>query len=258
VAGTPGDSLLIEYSSVVATVEASIAVQEGMVERNAALPEDRRTLLQLGINIGEVIIDGDDIFGDGVNVAARLQEIATAGGIAMSGKAHEEVADNLEAKFADGVTEDIITALLRIRWFFVIARNIASTYQNQAMDVQAVARELGVRYILEGSVRKAGNRIRVTVQLIDGANGQKLWPSAMTGTCRTSSIYGTRSPKPRSAPSNRRSPRRNWTGPRPSGRKTEMPGVYACGHGPKFICSPTRPWRKPPACAGAPSKENPI
>ena len=195
-------------------------------------------LPRIGINIGEVIIDGDDIFGDGVNVAARLQEIATAGGIAMSGKAHEEVADKLEAKFADdgpravkniarpiqvwrwppdavaieagplplprplplpdkpsiavlpfdnlsddpeqayfadGVTEDIITALSRIRWFFVIARNTAFTYQNQAMDVQAVARELGVRYILEGSVRKAGNRIRVTAQLIDGANGQQLW-----------------------------------------------------------------------------------
>ena len=236
--GTAGDSLLIEYSSVVAAVEASIAVQEGMVERNAALPEDRRMLLRTGINIGEVIIDGDDIFGDGVNVAARLQEIATAGGIAMSGKAHEEVADKLEAKFADdgpravkniarpiqvwrwppdavaigagplplpgllplpdkpsiamlpfdnlsddpeqayfadGVTEDIITALSRIRWFFVIARNTAFTFQNQGMDVQAVARELGVRYILEGSVRKAGNRIRVTAQLIDGANGQQLW-----------------------------------------------------------------------------------
>ncbi len=101
VVGTAGDSLLIEYSSVVAAVEASIAVQEGMVERNATLPEDRRMLLRIGINIGEVIIDGDDIFGDGVNVAARLQEIATTGGIAMSGKAHEEVADKLEAKFAD-------------------------------------------------------------------------------------------------------------------------------------------------------------
>ena len=232
VVGTAGDSLMIEYSSVVAAVEASIAVQEGIVERNAALPEDRRMLPRIGINIGEVIIDGDDIFGDGVNVAARLQEIATAGGIAMSGKAHEEVADKLEAKFADdgpravkniarpiqvwrwppdavaigagplplpdkpsiamlpfdnlsddpeqayfadGVTEDIITALSRIRRFFVIARNTAFTYQNQGVDVQAVARELGVRYILEGSVRKAGNRIRVTAQLIDGANGQQLW-----------------------------------------------------------------------------------
>jgi adenylate cyclase len=209
-----------------------------MAERNAALPEDRRMLLRIGINFGKVIIDGDDIFGDGVNVAARLQEIASPGGIALSGKVHEEVADKVEAKFAgdgarelkniarpiqvwrwppdgagtgaaplppilllplpdkpsiavlpfenlsgdpeqayfaDGITEDIITALSRIRWLFVIARNTTFTYRDRAVDIQAVARELGVRYILEDSVRKAGNRIRVTAQLIDGANDQQLW-----------------------------------------------------------------------------------
>ena len=235
VVGTAGDGILMEFASAVAAVECSLAVQAGMVERNADLPDDKRMLLRVGINIGEVIVDGDDIYGDGVNVAARMQEIADPGGMAISGKVYEEVADKLDAAFADdgehavkniarpiqvwrwlpdgieaaaapepelslpakpsiavlpfdnlsgdaeqeyfvdGVTEDIITSLSRIRWFFVIARNSTFTFKGQAVDVQTVARDLGVRYVLEGSVRKAGNRVRITAQLIDGATGNHLW-----------------------------------------------------------------------------------
>ena len=235
VVGTAGDGILMEFASAVAAVECSLAVQAGMVERNADLPDDKRMLLRVGINIGEVIVDADDIYGDGVNVAARMQEIADPGGMAISGKVYEEVADKLDAAFADdgehavkniarpiqvwrwlpdgieaaaapepelslpakpsiavlpfdnlsgdaeqeyfvdGVTEDIITSLSRIRWFFVIARNSTFTFKGQAVDVQTVARDLGVRYVLEGSVRKAGNRVRITAQLIDGATGNHLW-----------------------------------------------------------------------------------
>ena len=237
IVGSAGDGILTEFASAVAAVECSLAVQLGMVERNCDLPEDRRMLLRIGINIGEVIVDGDDIYGDGVNVAARMQAIANPGGMAISGKVYEEVADKLDAVFADdgehavkniarpirvwrwlpdgiepkmaavdepqlalpakpsiavlpfdnlsgdpeqeyfvdGVTEDIITSLSRIRWFFVIARNSTFTFKGQAVDVQTVARDLGVRYVLEGSVRKAGNRVRITAQLIDGATGNHLW-----------------------------------------------------------------------------------
>ncbi len=237
VVGTAGDAILMEFNSAVAAVECSLAVQEGMVARNRDQPAARRMLLRVGVNIGEVIVDEDDIFGDGVNLAARLQGIADPGGIAISGKVHEEVADKIDAVFADdgehavkniarpvrvwrwlpegvkselavanepqlplpvkpsiavlpfdnisgdpeqeyfvdGITEDIITALSRIRWFFVIARNSTFTFKGQAVDVQTVAKDLGVRYVLEGSARKAGNRVRVTAQLIDGATGNHLW-----------------------------------------------------------------------------------
>jgi adenylate cyclase len=237
VVGTAGDAILMEFASAVAAVECSIALQDGMIKRNRDLPDARHMLLRVGVNIGEVIVDGDDIFGDGVNLAARLQEIADPGCMAISDKIYAEVVDKLDAVFVDdgehamkniarpvrvwrwlpegakpevavadlprlslpakpsiavlpfdnlsgdpeqeyfvdGVTEDIITALSRIRWFFVIARNSTFTFKGRAVDVQTVATDLGVRYVLEGSARKAGNRVRITAQLIDGATGNHLW-----------------------------------------------------------------------------------
>ncbi len=238
VVGTAGDSTLIEYTSAVAAVEAAVIVQRGMIERNAGVAEDRLMLLRIGINIGEVIVEDEDIFGDGVNVAARLQALAESGGIAISGNVHEQVSGKLEVAFtddgehevkniaravhvwrwspdgrtlvddelpenetlalpdkpsiavlpfdnmsgdpeqeyfSDGMTEDIITALSRLRWLFVIARNSTFTYKGQAVDITKVGRELGVRYVLEGSVRKSGQRIRVTAQLIEAASGNHIW-----------------------------------------------------------------------------------
>jgi adenylate cyclase len=238
VVGTAGDSLLIEYASAVAAVESSVAVQRGMIDRNADLPEERRMLLRIGVNIGEVVIEGDDIFGDGVNVAARLQAIADTGGIVISGNIHEQVNGKLDVTFsddgerefknidrpvhvwrwlpdakaksddaatsdqplalpdkpsiavlpfdnmsgdpeqeyfADGITEDVITALSKFHSFLVIARNSTFTYKGNAVDVSEIGKELGVRYVVEGSVRKAGNRVRITSQLIEAASGNHVW-----------------------------------------------------------------------------------
>ncbi len=238
VVGTAGDSILIEYTSAVAAVECSIAVQNGMTDRNADLPEDRKMLLRIGINIGEVIVEEGDIYGDGVNVAARLQAVAAPGGIAMSDIVHGQVRDKLDAAFADGgmtemkniaqpvhvwhwpvdrapvvdgpaavsaassradkpaiavlpfqnmstdpdqeffadgITEDVITALSRFRELLVIARNSTFTYKGQSVNVQTIGRELGVRYVVEGSVRKAANRVRITAQLVEADTGSHLW-----------------------------------------------------------------------------------
>ena len=234
---TTGDGVLVEFPSVVDAVRCAADVQRGMAERNAGVAEDRRMEFRVGINLGDVIIDGDDIHGDGVNVAARLQELAEPGGICLSGVVHDQVTGKVPAAFedagehqvkniarpihvwrwasdgggrledtrqaeplplpdrpsiavlpfenmsgdpqqeyfVDGITEDIITALSRIRWFFVIARNSTFAYKGQSSDVRRVAADLGVRYVLEGSVRKAGNRIRLTAQLIDGASGNHIW-----------------------------------------------------------------------------------
>ena len=237
---TTGDGTLIEFPSAVDAVQHAIDVQSGLAERNAAMPEDQKIRLRLGINVGDIIIDGDDIFGDGVNVAARLEAMAEPGGICVSSRVYEYVGDRLGATFdnlgpqqfkniaepvlayrvrvgsnateatsdpaatgqplkvpgkpsiavlpfanmsrdpeqehfADGITEDIITELSRIRWFFVTARNSSFSFKGQSPDVRQVARELGVRYVLEGSVRKAGNRLRVTAQLIDGDTGNHVW-----------------------------------------------------------------------------------
>jgi adenylate cyclase len=207
------------------------------VERNADLPEGQRMLLRIGVNIGEVIVDGDDIFGDGVNVAARMQEISEPGGIAVSSKVHDEVADKLDAAFADdgthelkniaqpvhvwrwtpetslaagpraafvpvplpdnssiavlpftsmsddpeqeffgdGLAEDIITTLSKISSLFVIARNSSFAFKGQAKDIREIAADLGVRYVLEGSVRQSANRLRINAQLIDAVDGHHLW-----------------------------------------------------------------------------------
>src|SRR5262245_27682109 len=218
---TTGDGLLLEFPSVVNAVRCSVEVQTAMIARTSNIAEDRRIAFRIGINLGDIIVEGDDIFGDGVNVAARLQEMAAPGGICVSSRVHEDVRDRLDAAFddggtqalkniarpiqvwrwqpstavppkpmtaptalplpdkpsiavlpfqnmsgdpdqeyfADGMVEEIITALSRIRWLFVIARNSSFTYKGQAVDVKQVGRELGVRYVLEGSVRKGGNRM---------------------------------------------------------------------------------------------------
>ena len=240
--GSAGDSILVEFSSAVAAVESSIAVQHGMAMRGADVPEDRRMQLRIGINIGEVIVDGDTIFGDGVNVAARLQEIAQPGGLAISGKVYDEVSDRLDVAFVDdgaqqvkniarpvrvwrwaleqdsgaaapgaavtattrvpstldkptiavlpfdnmsgdpeqefftdGITEDILTELSRFRDLIVISRTSTFALKGSARNIQAVAKELGAQFIVEGSVRKAGNRVRITVQLIDAEKDSHIW-----------------------------------------------------------------------------------
>jgi TolB-like protein len=230
---TTGDGLLLEFSSVVDAVECAIAVQAGMAERNEGVPQDRRMLFRIGINLGDVLIEGDDILGDGVNVAARLEGIAEPGGICISSSAHEQVRGKLpldfidlgeqtlkniarpirayavrksenghqgapppssaprlsivvlplanigggpeQDYFVDGVTESLTTDLSRISGAFVIARNTAFTFKGKAVDVKKLGRELNVRYILEGSVQRGGNRLRVNVQLIDAETGNHLW-----------------------------------------------------------------------------------
>ena len=239
---TTGDGLLIEFPSVVEAVQCAIEVQSGMQDRNKDVPADHRIEFRVGINLGDVIIDGDDIFGDGVNVAARLEALAEANGIYVSKVVHDQVRDKLDLTFedlgerqlkniarsvrvfriaeatiglrmqsakptlslpdkpsiavlpftnmsgdpeqdyfADGMVEDIITALSRFKALFVIARNSSFTYKGRAVDVKQVGRELGVRYVLEGSVRKAANRVRITGQLVDTATGMHLWANRFDG-----------------------------------------------------------------------------
>ncbi len=261
-----GDGLLLEFASVVDATNCAIAFQRGMTERNQIVEDDRRIVFRIGINLGDIVIDGEDILGDGVNVAARLQEIAKPGGIAVSARVHEDVRDRLDAAFvddgehalkniarpvhvwhwkpaastaadahtadaplplpdkpsiavlafenmsgdpeqgyfADGIAEDIITALSRIGWFFVIARNSSFAYKGRAVDVKQVARELGVRYVLEGSVRKGGERLRVTAQLVDATTGNHIWADRFDGKIEdifdlqdriTESVVGAIEPK---------------------------------------------------------------
>jgi adenylate cyclase len=231
-----GDGALVEFASAVDAVECAVAIQQGVAEREAAEPEDRRIRLRIGINLGDVIVDGADLYGDGVNIAARLENLAEPGGIYVSAVVREQVRDKFHADFsdlgeqtvkniarplhvyrleiaprsepsqsarpslplpdkpsiavlpftnmsgdpeqdyfADGMVEDIITGLSRIKWLFVIARNSTFAYKGKAIDVKRVGRELGVRYLLEGSVRKSTNRVRVTAQLIDTASAGHVW-----------------------------------------------------------------------------------
>ena len=237
---TTGDGILIEFPSAVDAVQCAVDVQEATRLCNIDEPLERIMEIRIGINVGDVVVEGEDLFGDGVNVAARLEGLAEPGGICISGNAYEQVRDKLETKFenlgeqqvknidrpvqayavsresddpsdateartdtaplalpdkpsiavlpfdnmsdnpeqehfADGISEDLITALSRIRSFFVIARNTTFTYKGRAVDVSKVSKELGVRYVLEGSVRKSGDRIRITSQLIDGTSGNHVW-----------------------------------------------------------------------------------
>jgi adenylate cyclase len=239
VVDSPGDNLLAEFASAVDAVQGAVAIQRELKTRNAALPPHRQMEYRVGINVGDVLVEGERIYGDGVNIAARLESLADGGGICISGTVYDQVKNKLslgyeyqgeqtvknitdpvrvykigpepgnaispknqkqeatlsgqekpslavlpfinmshdpeQEYFSDGMTEDIITALSRIRWFFIIARNSTFAYKNQAVDVRKVAKELGVRYVLEGSVRKAGSRVRVTAQLIDGGTGKHVW-----------------------------------------------------------------------------------
>jgi adenylate cyclase len=230
-----GDNVLAEFSSVVDSVHCSVEIQKELKEKNTKVTENRRMEFRIGINLGDVIAEGDTIYGDGVNIAARLEALAEGGGICVSGTAFDQVEGKLELEFeylgeqavknikkpvrvyrvkmegsisdvgtsqalplpdkpsiavlpfanmsgdpeqeylADGISESIITALSKIPQMFVIARNSVFTFKGRAEKVQDIARELGVRYILEGSVQKAGDRVRITAQLIEASSGHHLW-----------------------------------------------------------------------------------
>jgi adenylate cyclase len=239
-----GDGLLAEFPSVVDAVRCAVELQRDIAERNAPLPADKRIEFRIGINLGDVIAEADDIFGDGVNVAARLEALAQPGGICVSRVVRDQVRDRLpysfedmgeqqvkniarpvrvyrvrdqgvpveepaavpapllplpdkpslavlpfqnltgdteQDYFVDGMVEEITTAIARLPWLFVIARNSAFTYKGKPVDVRQVAQELGVRYVLEGSVRKAGNRVRITGQLIDTTTGAHIWAERFDG-----------------------------------------------------------------------------
>jgi adenylate cyclase len=228
-----GDGALVEFASAVNAVSAALEIQRKMNEANERQPEALQILLRIGINLGDVIGEGADIYGDGVNIAARLQSLSRPGGVCISGKVLDEVRGKLELKqedmgevslknisrpvrvfhiskpepvwrksaglalpdkpsiavlpfqnmsgdieqeyFGDGIAEDIITALSRLRGFFVISRNSSFAYKGKAVDIRQIARDLGVRYVLEGSVRKSGDRLRVTSQLIDASSDVHVW-----------------------------------------------------------------------------------
>jgi adenylate cyclase len=236
---TTGDGFLVEFASVVDALRCAVEIQQEMARSNADLPPDRAIELRIGINVGDVIIAGDDIYGDGVNIAARLEGLAEPGGLCVSARVQEDARGKLDLAFedlgehdlkniawpvrvyrvrldrqpstarpalalpdrpsiavlpfqnmsgdpgqeyfADGMVEDIITALSRMRWLFVIARNSSFAYKGRSVDAKQVGRELGVRYLLEGSVRKAGNRVRITGQLIDASTGAHLWADHFDG-----------------------------------------------------------------------------
>jgi TolB-like protein len=259
---TAGDGILAEFASVVNAVKCAVAIQSTMAQRNAGIEPERRMQFRIGINVGDIVYDEARIYGDGINVAARLESIAEPGGICISSKVYEEIngrvdlayqdmgeqqlknitrpvraywvrlnsmppaaapalalpdkpsiavlpfqnmsGDPEQEYFADGMVEEIITALSRIRWLFVIARNSSFTYKGRAVDVKQVGRELGVRYVLEGSVRNAANRVRITGQLIDAANGAHLWADRFDGAIDdvfdlqdrvTASVVGAIAPK---------------------------------------------------------------
>src|SRR5262245_13917190 len=234
-----GDGSLVEFGSAVDSVECAVRIQRLMAERNLDLPGSSAIAFRIGVNVGDVIIDGEDLYGDGVNVAARLEKLADPGGICISGMVFDQVKgkldvgfqyfgthqvhnivdpvriyrvtsasvsnrlanhvpppakpssavlpfdnmsdDHAQEYFSDGISEDLTTALSRFEWLFVIARNSAFTYKGKAVDVKMVGRELGVRYILEGSVRKSANRIRIAGQLIDASSGVHLWADRFEG-----------------------------------------------------------------------------
>jgi adenylate cyclase len=234
--GTAGDSVIAEFASPVEAVRSAAAIQQEIERRNADLPEPRRMLFRVGVNLGDVMVGGDDLFGDGVNVAARLEATAEPGGLCISGAVHDQIRNKVDLSFddlgerslkniadpvrvfglrrdrsadpapqaaatgrpsalpsiavlpfenfggdpeqdyfADGLTEDLITELSRFQELRVIARNSVMTYKGKPVRVQEVGRDLGVRYALEGSVRKAGARVRITAQLIEAATGHHLW-----------------------------------------------------------------------------------
>ena len=258
---TTGDGVLVEFASAVNAVQCAVDLQRQMIVANTDQPDEHAIVLRIGVNLGDIIAEGSDLYGEGVNIAARLEAIAEPGGILISGTAYDHIKskvkfgfDDLGAQvlknitdpvrtyrvagapatagilqkaitdkpsiavlafenmsrdpeqeyFSDGMVEEIITALSRLRWLFVIARNSSFAYKGRAVDVKQIGRELGVRYILEGSVRKAGNRVRITGQLIDSATGMHLWADRFDGALEdifdlqdqvTASVVGAIAPK---------------------------------------------------------------
>ena len=228
---TTGDGMLVEFASAVDAARCAMDIQRAMTKRNAAIPEDRRIEFRIGINVGDVITDESDIYGDGVNIAARIEALSEPGTFCLSESAYQQIkgkikldvsdigeqhlknivqavrvyrvrldggaprpplalpdkpsiavlpfqnmsGDAEQEYFSDGITEDMITALSRLRWFFVIARNSTFAYKGKGVDIKRLGQELGVRYVLEGSVRKSGQRVRVTGQLIDATTGNHIW-----------------------------------------------------------------------------------
>src|SRR6202011_816291 len=246
---TTGDGLLVEFASAVDAARCAVEVQRGMTGQNDGVPRDTRIEFRIGIHVGDIIFDDNDIFGDGVNIAARLEGIAEPGGVCMSDDAYRQVRGKVEITcddmgqqslkniadpmrawrvrltgqtpsavnsgsavsqprvlplpdkpsiavlpfenmsgdpeqeyFADGMVEEIIPALSRNHQLFVIARNSSFTFKGRAVDIKQIRRELGVRYVLEGSVRKAGNRVRITGQLVDAATGNHIWANRYDST----------------------------------------------------------------------------
>jgi adenylate cyclase len=240
-----GDGFLVEFGSVLNAARCAVEIQRGMLGRNASVPEDRHIKFRIGINLGDMIIDGDDVYGEGVNIAARLEALAGPGGIACSAIVRDQVGTKLELEFvdhgeqavknitrpvrvylvswgqepptflaaasagsarvasakpsvavlpftnmsndpeqeffSDGMTEDIITDLAKVSGLFVLGRNTVFTYKGRALHLERVAKELGVAYLVEGSVRKAGRKVRINAQLIDGATGGHLWAERYDG-----------------------------------------------------------------------------
>jgi len=234
-----GDGMLCEFASVVNAVTAAMAIQQALAESEADMPEEERLRFRIGINLGDVVCEEDgDLYGDGVNIAARLESIADPGAVVVSGTAYDHLQGKLDCGFtplgdlrlknierpvrayrvetgadgsaaappalpekpsiavlpftnmsgdpdqeyfADGLVEDIITALSRVKSFFVIARNSSFTYKGRAVDLRQVGRELGVRYVLEGSIRRAGSRVRISGQLVDAISGHHVWTDRFEG-----------------------------------------------------------------------------
>jgi adenylate cyclase len=235
-----GDGFLVEFGSVLSAARCAVEIQRGMLERNAGVPEDRHIKFRIGINLGDIIVEGDDFYGDGVNMAARLEGLAGPGGIACSAVVRNQVGNKLELEFldqgektvkniaqpvhvyfinltaaaatgapqaaaggqaglrpdkpsvailpfsnmsndpeqeffSDGITEDIITDLSKVSGLFVLSRNTVFTYKGKAVNMERIAKDLGVAYVVEGSVRKAGQKVRINAQLIEGATGGHIW-----------------------------------------------------------------------------------
>src|SRR5271166_5489058 len=245
---TTGDGMLVEFPSVVDAVRCAAEIQRAMVDRNPETPEDQRITFRIGVNLGDIIVDGDDIYGDGVNIAARLEALAEPGGVCISRVVRDQIRDKLpypfedmgeqsvkniarpvrvyalrpeavaelpawsappaastsqtpaaprlsivvlpfanlsndpeQQYFADGITEDLTTDLSRLTGMFVISRNTAFTYRKKPVDTKQIGRELCVRHVLEGSIRRSGNQVRVNAQLIDAETDAHLWAERFDG-----------------------------------------------------------------------------
>jgi TolB-like protein/class 3 adenylate cyclase len=294
---TTGDGMLVEFTSVVDAMRCAVDLQRGMVARNAEVSFEKRIEFRVGINLGDIIIDGDDIYGDGVNIAARLEGLAEPNGVCVSRVVRDQVRDKLDLAFedmgeqqvkniarpvlvfhvaapaiarpkasakpalalpdkpslavlpfqnmsgdpeqeyfVDGMVDDIITGLSRIKWLFVIARNSTFTYKGRAVDVKQVGRELGVRYVLEGSLRQLADRVRITGQLIDAATGAHVWAERYDR--KSNDIFALQDEialSRSSARSSRACVELKLSASHASGRITSMPMILSCELSPTSI-----------------------